>query len=253
MSEQTNTIKRIYDILKIVTHYGDANTSLGSSASIAWTAALEIGNSEDLNNPLCDLITDVGGCERIMMRDRRINKDAHLKHISKVKAGLLCVHLGNWETFRKVFDDGFLDILLLMSENMSMYISEEIIPEQEIADLQADVEDVINTVVDSNLENELKRVLYEGLEAVRQAIINYQMFGTEGIRNAVDRNLGAYARYYQCFENISDNEGKQTIHAYKRFINKANAVVSSSLKLLPLVNTIIQVFPMLEPASENCT
>ena len=253
MPEQTNTIKRIYDILNTVIAYGDANMNTGSSASIAWTAALEIGVPEDLSSLLCDLIADVIECERIVDRDIRIDENIHLKHISRVKSGLLGVQLGNWESFRKTFDDGLLDILQLMSENMSMYVGEEVIPEEELASLQADVEDLINKVVDSDIDVDIRNVLFEGLEAVRDALLKYQVYGAEGIRNAVDKNVGSYARHKEGFYTASQTEWRGVINAYMEFINEVNVALSKALKFKPLAKPVGRILPMLGIGSDGCT
>ena len=204
-----------------------------------------MNNLEDLNNLLGNLITDVGECERTVVQDTRINESLYLKHIAKVKLGLLSVNSGTWEGFRKIFDEGLLDALQLISENISAYKGEEFISEENLATLQSDVEDVINRVVDSDLEDVLKNVLFDGLEAVRNAILNYEMFGAEGIRNAVDRNVGSYARYRCDFERAEDSEIREVICAYKKVLNEVNAIISTALKFKQLAEPVAQVLPML--------
>ena len=128
--------------------------------------------------------------------------------------------------------DDFMDALLLMSDNLSLRGGEELIPEEELASLQADVEDIINKVVDSDLEDEIKRVLFDGLESVRNALLNYQMFGAEGIRQSLDRNFALPFRYSDEFIRASGNdEGKNIVSAFFEFLKKLNIAASTGLKV----------------------
>ena len=250
MPEQTNSIKRLLRKLERVIDYGDANVSPASSASIAWMGAFEMSDQEGLNTLLCNLIADVGECERTVIQDTRINESLYLKHIAKVKRGLLSVNSGTWDIFRKTFDEGLLDALQLISENISAHWGEEVISDETLANLQSDVEDVINKVVDSDLEDNLKSVLFDGLEAVRNALLNYQMFGAEGIRNAVYRNIGSYARHREDFDKAS-NQGIEVVGAYKRFIDEVNAILSTALKFKQLSKPVAQILPMLGVGSNG--
>ena len=232
MLEQTNSIKRLLRVLERVIDFGDANVSPASSASIAWTGALEMSDPESLNNLLCDLIADVGECERTAARDTRINESLYLKHIAKVKRGLLSVNSGTWEGFRKTFDGGLLDALQLMSEIISAYRGEEVISVEDLATLQSNVEDIINRVVASDLEDDIKRVLFDGLESVRNALLNYQMFGAEGIRQSLDKNFALPFRYSDEFIRASgSDEGKNIVSAFFEFLKRLNVVASTGLKI----------------------
>ncbi len=109
---------------------------------------------------------------------------------------------------------------------------EEVISEENLTGLQADVEDIINKVVDSELEDEIKRVLYDGLESVRNALLNYQMFGAEGIRQSLDRNFALPFRYSDEFARASgSDEGKQIVSVFFGFLKKVNTTISTVLKI----------------------
>ena len=239
MPEQTNTVKRLYDILNTVIDYGDANVSPPSSASIAWARAFEMSNPEDLSTLLFDLIADVGECERIVLRDIRIDEAMYLKHFTRMKSGLLGVHSGNWESFRKTFDGAFLDVLQLMSANMAQFIGEEIISSEELANLQSEIEKLTSKIVESALDDELKEVLIDGLEAVRQSILKYRRFGAEGIRQALDKNVGLIHRYREEFKTAYESNDRQVVSDFLGFLKKADIVVSTASKIKQLAAPVI--------------
>lgn len=204
-------------------------------------------NHADFLENLHEMMLIIKSCEQSVHRENTVNRVFHLEQIEKVKVGLslIGVSSGVWGQFQSTFNDDFMNVLLMMSENISIHGGEEVISEENLANLQADVEDIINMVVVSNLGSEFKQILLDGLESVRQAILNYRVTGAEGIRNAVDRNVGSYARYRDDFERASETEGHNIIHTYKDFINEVNAAVSTALKFRQLAEPATQVLPML--------
>ena len=242
MVEHTNPIKRLLNILSIVFDYGNSNVSPSSSASIAWMEALEFSGHESLEDLLCDLIADIGEYERFVRRDSRINEVIHLKQIGKVKSGLLNVSSGNWEGFLRAFNEGLLDALQLMAENISINGGEEVISEEDLVSLRAEVEKLIDRVDKSNLEDEFKQVLLDGLEVLRQSIVDYRRFGAERIRQAFDRNIASFYRYREEFKKAyeTEGEGKEVISHLLEVLKKVDAIVSMGLKLRQLAEPATQ-------------
>ena len=244
MPEQVNPFKRLHDNLSVVIeHASEHGTPTNATAQQVWLNALQL-DEHGFYKEQFNLLLVVNECEQLIRRTHEVDQKRYLARIEKVKSGILSIGSSPWGRFRSILNDDFMDVLYATSDTISLLGSEEIIPEEELATLQSDVEDVINKVVDSDLEDDLKSVLFDGLEAVRNALLNYQLFGAEGIRNAVDRNVGSYARHREDFDRAS-NQGKEVIGAYKRFINEVNVAISTALKFKQLAEPAAQVFPML--------
>ena len=247
MPEQTNPFKRLHEELNIVIEYArDNGFSTDTPAQNAWIMAYNLDELGFLQK-LHELMFIVDSCEQVVGQEQTINQGLYLKQITEVKRGLslLSINSGSWGAFLAILNDNFMISLLLMSENISIRGGEEVISEENLATLQANVDDIINRVADSELDTEFKQVLLDGLESVRQAILNYRVTGAEGIRNAVDRNVGSYARYRDDFERASETEDQNIIHAYKSVINEVNVAISTALKLKQLAEPAAQVLPML--------
>ena len=247
MPEQTDPFKRLHDNLSVVIDYArDNGFPTDMPAREAWIQAYSVDGLGFLQK-LHELMFIVDSCEQVIGQEQAINQDLYLKQITEVKRALslLSMNSGSWRAFLTILNDSLMVSLLLMSESISFYGGEEVIPEEELASLQSDIEDLVNKVVDSDIDADIKSVLLEGLEAVRQAILNYRVSGAEGIRNAVDRNIGSYARHKEEFDRASENEGKEVIYDYKRFINEVNATISTVLKFRQLTEPAAQVLPML--------
>ena len=149
-----------------------------------------------------------------------------------MKSAILSVGTSRWSNFKEQFNDDFMLSLQWAAEDMANHWDEEVIPEEELASLQADVEDIINKVVDSDLDDELKHVLFDGLESVRNALLSYQMSGSEDIRQSLDRNFALPFRYSDEFARASgSDEGKQIVSVFFGFLKKVNTAISTVLKV----------------------
>ncbi len=246
MPEQTNPFKRLHDNLSVVIeHARTQGTPTNATAQQVWLDALEL-DEHGFYKKQFNLLLVVNECEQLIRRTQEINQERYLARIEKAKTSILCIGSSPWGRFRSILNDDFMDVLYATSDAVSLLVGEEVIPEEDLASLQADVENIINRVVDSDLEDDLKRVLFDGLESVRNALLNYQMFGAERIRNAVDRNVSSFSRHRQDFDRASETTNGSIICAYKKFINQVNATISTALKFKQLAEpTVQQVLPML--------
>ena len=241
MPEQTDPFKRLHDNISVVIDYArDNGLSTSMPAQNAWIRAFSLDALGFLQK-LHELMFIVESCEQVVRQEQATNQDLYLKQITKAKKGLslLSIISGSWGDFLAILDDNFMVSLLLLSDIVSTRSGEEVISQEELASLQSDVEDLINKVVDSDIDADVKSVLRDGIEAVRQAILNYRIFGAEGIRQALDRNVGLVFRYGEDFKNASENEGKQVISDYFDLLKKVDIVISTASKIKQLVSPII--------------
>ena len=253
MPEQTNPAKRLHDILDRVVSYGAEEGYMYSSQRQenvpremreVWMEAMEIDPDEEdaedrFHNSLSEVLLLINSCEQIVKRTSAMDQDLHLEQLTQAKRVIFRVHATIWNEFRDEFNVHFMRSLQWAARDMTYHWDEEIISEESLATLQEGVEDIINRVVDSDLEYELKRVLIDGLEAVRQALLNYQMSGAEGIRQALDRNIGLLHRYREDFKVAYESDDQQVVVDFFGFLKKADIVVSPASKIKQLAAPII--------------
>ena len=250
MTNQTNPLARLYDILETVITYTDAHhdpTMEGgveetTSLRSVWVKAIATGSLEDWEDEhyydsLIELIRLIDRCQQTVNQSQSISSEDQklfLDQLARVKEFAFGIHVMDWEDFSEQFTDDFLLALRWAVREMSRHISEPVVPEDELRSLQFDIEELIDKVLESNLSTDLKRSLIEGLRAIHKAIVDYRITGAEGIRETVDRNLGLIVRYRDEIEGVTDAEGKRTLSRYWRIVEKTDRLVSIGKKLLPL-------------------
>lgn len=249
MAAQTNPIRRLSDFVNRIIKYGDDNyppikgTPGGENpASMIWTEALGISEDDldyDLQflNSLMAFLKLVDTCEGTVRRSNSIDpesRELYMEQFQDLKTFMFQIDVATWSEFRKQFNDYFLRALRWAASDMSRHFHEEVIPDATLQSLQSEIEDLIEQVIASTLNTELKTALLQGLEFVRQAIISYRLTGAEGIRDAVDRNVGILARCRDELAKESDNESRSVLADVVKIIAKADKIGGTALKYAPL-------------------
>ena len=100
---------------------------------------------------------------------------------------------------------------------------------------------MLEKVIAADISEELKKTLIDSLEDIRRAILEYRIRGGAGLREALDRSIGAVVRYREELQKISDPE-EAGVSGFSMVIEKLSGLVSTALKLKQLVG---QMLPML--------
>lgn len=242
MQEPTNPVKRLHNIVsKVIDHSRTSGISSGHPAQSVWISAFNLTEENILRN-LYSTTLLIDSCEQMVMQEQALNHEPYLGMIQKAKKGIysLSTASGSWGTFREVFSDEFMISLFLISENISLRgTGEEAISEECLATLQMDIEGLITRVVDSALDSEIKNVLLDGLESVRQAIMDYRILGAESIRQALDRNFGLLHRFREDFKTAYESNDRQVVVDFLGFLKNVDMVVSTASKIKQLAAPVI--------------
>ncbi len=222
--------------------WGDVYAGSNADVQYVWICAIgmeekledEHEASEEFHKILSEALNLVRSCENLVQRTHAANQDLHLKQLKRVRNAIFAVNAGSWHTFRSNFNDDFMMSPRWAAENLSNYWHEEVIQEEELASIQSEVGALIERLVASNLEPDLKTVLIASLGEVRNAIPNYRILGADEIRKAVDSNIGVVARHAESIQGISDDEDKQVVSAVLGLVSKVNQLATAALNLKAL-------------------
>ena len=246
MPELNNPATRLYSILEKVMLWGDANANDAWPVQRVWVYAMGLtsrdGNEEEMfSDLLYETFLIVNSCEDLIKRSSAIRQDIYLRQLQRVKRVILGRGAQNWGEYRSNFNDDFMVSLQLAAENLSHHWYEEAVPEEELTGIQSEIEELTGRILESDLHVELKAVLTAGLEEVRQAILNYRIRGADEIRKAVDSNIVAFGRNLEHIADLSDDQDKEVVSAYRSLIDRANEITTVALRLKPLGEGIAEM------------
>lgn len=224
MPEYTNPAKRLYDSLDTIM----TRQRLGSDASFADT----IGQ----------LFSIINSYEQFVNRSETMTEDQksmHLGQLQDVKSAL--AQSNNWGQVSSRLDKNFVRNFYWAAVEMSHHWDEYGIKEEDLASLQAEIDELTSEIVDSDLDAQLKSVLTSGLNGVRQAILEYRIHGAEGLRQALDKIIDDMIRYREEFNAASTENGtRELIRNCFEIILKVDNLVSTGLKIKQIAGTSIK-------------
>lgn len=239
MPEQTNPAKRLYDILNTLIS-AESNFSGDPPVKACWMSAFEIEQDKDFYDSVSKVVDLVRLYEQAVMRNNTADTSKYLRILQAIQEGMFNVSSETWYAFRGRFDDNFMLAMQLACDSM-YWDAEEVVSEGDLEELQSEVEALINKVVSADLNDELKRVLADGLGAVRQAILDYRISGAEGLKQALSRNIDLIIRYRDEFKEADETEdGKAVVSGFRGVLKRLDGLVSVGLKVKQLVEPVIE-------------
>lgn len=237
----TNPAQRLRDILVIA-----LAQQRGESIQRAWARTFSIPEMDRmrLTRALIDLQALIDGIrEQVRTLDEEDVSD-YLDTLPSLERVLFPVNWGaQWSEVTNALDPG-IQTQLQMCARMLRNYSEEVIPDEELARLRAEVEALIQSVMDAKLPREVERVILDLLKTAQDALLNYRLRGAEGVRQAVMFSMGAMftvARYSP--ELTKDILWERLVNLVKDI----DSVTSFGTKLVPLMTPVANLLMQLGP------
>lgn len=155
------------------------------------------------------------------------NHDKYLKALDNVIEGLSKINLNDGISgmgkFRSYFDDRVLIPLEYCAEFLSNYSSKNVINEEEIKDLLEEVNKLIEQVLNMEIDKDVKHICMYNLNNIRDAIIRYNLFGSEGLMKNIESSLGSLILNQN---KVKNETGKNLFKNIFNIISKINLILT---------------------------
>ena len=131
-------------------------------------------------------------------------------------------------------DAGVMTGLHFMSSAVAMAGLNDVVIDIDLGELLQDIESLLAEVLESNIDQGLKTHIVEGLEVVRRSIVNYQLFGADGLRRSLDIALGTFLRYKDELYEAQQSGNRDFISRLATTLQKLDRITSLALKVKQL-------------------
>jgi gluconate kinase len=139
------------------------------------------------------------------------------------------------------FNDHFSSNLMISLESCADYLSEhsteEVVEDERILELLKEVYELEEFIVNSKLQSELEKILIYQLNNVRESLLKYKFYGSQGIIDSVATTLGTLILHR---EKIEDNKDKGTVEHIFKLVAKINSIFSLKDNSIKLVGEIFK-------------
>jgi hypothetical protein len=207
----------------------------------AWAHALNI-DEYDVSNLIVLIAEVVRLVEEVKGRigNQNVDQSLYLKPFVKIQR-VFTLSFGHQMTNAKEFlDDATMTGLEYCSELLARTTVEEAINADVLTELQADVDILIEKMLVANLPEDLKLLLLDCLQQIRQAILSYRIHGAKGIEAAIKTTIGS-VHYYTMHaqEQPTENYDKETFREFISFLEKVLSIVANALNINLMISGIV--------------
>ena len=170
------------------------------------------------------------------------NKSIYLKPFEELAKLFESMNLEETSTeWNRKLDDTTLVALQFCSDYFSTFSEEEEIDQEKLRELLSDIYELTEAVLNSGLPEDFRMMLFESLEEIRRAILEYRLRGAEGLREAMERGVGAVLRFSSAVEDNAECKPEPVVGKFLLFLRKLDSVASVALKLRELAGPVAKL------------
>ena len=129
--------------------------------------------------------------------------------------------------------------LLYISSALEIAGFESAVDVSQTESLRNEVESLISDILESELDQKLKIHLVEALELVRKSIVNFQIYGPEGLRRSLDNTISILLRNREDLTEVYQHENGPLIDRLFTTIKSLDNLVAVALKVKQLASPVI--------------
>jgi len=188
-----NPAGRLYEILLMAMKIGERAAKHKTAKSVL-AEVLDINTHDSIEffdgvNKLFTLIKDT---ELAINKLYNVNIELYQSPIKEIKEAFRDFNLGGeWSKIADKIDRGTLEKLKFCADALSRQQGEIPLNVEEMNELHNEVRALLERVLDAELNDDIRSFIFDKLQDIEQAIINYKFKGSEGLQRIVEATFGA--------------------------------------------------------------
>ncbi|MHC4698711.1 MAG: hypothetical protein ACYTFA_18435 [Planctomycetota bacterium] len=222
--KRDNPAGRLWHILNA------ANSQRGGVTWKAWTKALGVADDDrpELLRQMSLLVGLVAHAEAAINL-REDETALYHKPFENIYTCLFQNPEQRWDNTRQTLDGETMTALAFGAKCLSEKSPDPAVDKEELEQLLSEIAELATQVRLGALDDELKAVVVDQLEAIRAAIIQYHIRGSDGLREALKGSLGAIFLHNDLFQKHKETE---EIRRFGRILGTLGRVSSAAFKAL---------------------
>jgi hypothetical protein len=194
MPKSNNPVGRLYEILHALQKTA-TNQNERLDAIIKRVFKIEVGDPSQLLEIYLELLNLTKESEEEIRKLPEASHELHLRAIRKIENAFITQSLhSNWASFSQSLDPATMTGLEHTADNLS-YLGEQAVPTENLESLQKEISELLELVTITEMNEKLKAFLVEHLEKIQQAVRYYRIKGAKGLKDALERIMGAVIIY----------------------------------------------------------
>jgi hypothetical protein len=160
-----------------------------------WSFILNLEQDNDV-----DILDGIANTIKLIVRTKKAidsleegyDKELFLNPVDRVLAQVRAVHLdGSWMPVTQSFDRNLKTSLQFCANVLKMNLTQKSLDTNQIESWMKEIDALLIDIIESEVPQELKYLFVNHLEKLRRALLNYWLFGIEGVRSQLEESIGA--------------------------------------------------------------
>ncbi|ERY41892.1 hypothetical protein JE007_24175 [Pseudomonas aeruginosa] len=231
MEAKGNAAERLLRILE-----GMKRAPGQTTLAIAWANTLECPDPKELFRYLADVIHLADEARQEISALPDLNHELFLAPFSNIDSLLSRTGLSqHWSDYVALVDETTLLGLRFAAERVSRegrptaYMAGD-----EAKDLIADLNQMLEQVLASELPGDIKHLFRRNLEELRHALLTFRISGAQGVADEVDRTFGSISRHIEIIRMETPDAEKGLVEGVFKFLDRVNSAISFAQNATPL-------------------
>jgi len=236
-NRKQNPAAILHEIFKSARGHGPSNTGLTSRE--VWAKVFQINGKDllEIAGYLNHVQTLLDKTEILIKARKPSNQELCLRSFPKIRMALKEIGL---ETGFKAFYPAINDTVMTELEFCEIELGsiEELAKEVDLKEIDDHVNSLFTKIGDSSLREDLKETLLSLLEAIRQAIKKYQIFGASALEEGLEIAIGRIYVKRLDFKEIKENDN-EIFDSFLENIRKLEVLVGKISRYKPLLENAL--------------
>ena len=239
MKAQNNPAGRLGSILKAANSMNDKSVA----AKVAWAEILEtaLDNIPLLLRRLGQVMELPEVVRQQIMRQKDIDQEVYLKWLPKVQRAFGNTNLkAPLSTFTDPIDEAALDGLDFCADLLSRKMPEKILDKGVLKSIYDDTNKLMEDIVGSDIDKDLKIFMLEKLDQVISAIKEYKIKGANPVEKVVESTYGAIVMHENIYKKTKDTKHGSD---FWKILSRVAVVVGITVGSIQIGESIINLLP----------
>ncbi|PGQ44350.1 MULTISPECIES: hypothetical protein [Bacillus cereus group] len=206
-----------------------------------WGKIFEL-DPKDLSNILTSLnalFNLFHETKQYIVNHEKLNIDENLGYLNRIQRAIFSLDFeGSMSGFMSNMDKETLMALFFIGKQVDLVyaLNESNINGEEISNLIQDVDMLTESIINSTLPKDVISLLIKNLDLIRSSLTSYKIFGTEGMKNALEQTIGSLFVNNEVITPVAQDEN---IKGVFNIIDKMNTVLSTGVAIKDLLGPIM--------------
>lgn len=231
MEAKGNATERLLKILE-----GMKLAPAKATLAVAWSNTLKCPDPKELFRYLADVICLADEARREISALQDLNHELFLAPFANIDSLLGRTALNqHWGDCSALVGDTTLLGLRFAAERVSREGKPSAyLAEKDAAELIAELNQMLEQVIASELPDNLKHLFRRNLEELRHALLTFRISGAQGIADEVDRAFGSITRHVEVIRSETPEAEKGLVEEMFKFLDRVNSAISFAQNAAPL-------------------